>query len=109
MKKIFSGIDFRLTNDAARKISSVLTDGSAHGMVPLISWIYGDSSQNEFIPGPTLGMDNPSNLPAWASNYYVVDELKIPIVLDAARVSECKSKILDFRAGRFVLLYEDEI
>ena len=112
MKKIVGTPEFRLTEDAYNYI--VATAGAIHSNAEFkdnflfISWIINDSSNNEFIPGPNLAFDQSDMGLKNSGNFYSVGELRVIIALDEKRIQECRDKVLDYRAGRLVLIYEDD-
>jgi hypothetical protein len=102
--------EFRISSKAKQRILEVLTpvkaDPKFEKLEPVLTWFSGDSSDDELIPGPNLGMSG--KLPARAMNFYQVDSWKVWICLDGERLEECRTKVLDYRKKQFCLIYEDD-
>lgn len=106
--------DFRFTERAESAVARLAKMYGDHptttGFVPLLSWISSASENPEILPGPTLAFDELSRIPPQIrEQYYEMKNLKLYIALDEKRIAECKSKVLDFRSNRLVLVYPDEV
>lgn len=61
-------------------------------------------------PGPILAAGvRPEYLSEGADRHYLVDDGKFCILLDGKRLQECRDKVLDYRAGRLMLVYGDDL
>ncbi|MCA0274805.1 MAG: hypothetical protein LCH86_02235 [Proteobacteria bacterium] len=107
------GSEFKITVAAYKHISEIIDyarrDAGDTARYCFISW--GDTGVDdaESIPGPSLAFD-PTDMGLGKSpNFYLIEGNKVAIGLDRRRVQEFRDKILDYRSGRLVLMYLDDL
>jgi hypothetical protein len=108
--------EFRISDRATARMFQILVPAleteEMQGFYPLIMWSGAeyapDGSPVDIIPGPSLMLDNNKDRIDLAEGFYDIGKYKIYIFLRGEKLDECRKKVLDFRKGQFVFVYEDD-
>jgi hypothetical protein len=117
MMQIVFGDEFRFTQEAKSYVVGAVTDilkkNSEDFLYPIFGWSWKefDPSGNrlDVIPGPVIQFDNNIQFKEKMKHHYEIEKYEIKLNLNDQLIDECRQKILDYRKGQLVLIFENDL